>query len=124
MKIITRTLILLAAALVVVGITWGVSSAGLLTAVGSGDNHARPAFSQGSAPPGFMPNTTQEHQEGFRPRGGHGEGRGHHVNNEPSLLGAAEIIKNLILTGIIVALVVLLSRVFGALRGARQQATP
>ncbi len=122
MKIITRTLILLAAALVVVGITWGLSSAGLLAFVGFDDDHDRPVFSQGSSSPGFMPDNT--HAEGFRPRGGHGEGRGHHVNNDPSLLGGTEIIKNLILTGIIVALVVLFSRVFNARRASRQGATP
>ncbi|WP_129632864.1 hypothetical protein [Candidatus Oscillochloris fontis] len=125
MKIITRTLILLVAALVVVAITMGFSSAGLLTFLGSNDNHAPPAFSQGAAPSGFMPDSTQEHQEGFRPRGGHGEGRGgNHINNEPSLLGGAEIIKNLILTTVIIVGVVLFSRVFRSLRASRPQVTP
>lgn len=107
MKILTRTLIILAAGALVTGalLAFGQSSlATQMRAAGPGGGHfagrERPPFGfEGQAPPqGSFEGRPEGHFEG-RPEG-HFEGRGGH--NTPSLFGLTEVVKNLVKIGIIV----------------------
>lgn len=122
MKIITRTLIVLAAALVVVAISMGLQSTGLLSFANerggseggppaemtSGGEGSRP---QGGRPAGFGGG----HQAGF----GHREGE-RHGGDGVNLFAAGELIKNLVITAVIIALFSLFSWGFKTLRPQRR----
>jgi hypothetical protein len=120
-KIITRTLILLAAALVVVGITMALQSAGLLASVGApGGFEGRPSggsFEGGPPPGGFTPGGEGMRHEGFGDRGGFGD---RHEGGRGGMFNASEIVKNLGVTAVIIAVFVLLSRAFNAFRPQRR----
>ena len=106
MRIIPRTFAILAAAMIVVGITFGFAQSSSAQALTSA-RPARNAATQGQSAGGTR----------GRP---HGE-FGHEGNRSPSLFGAVEIVKNLVIVGIIVALVALVKR---ATRGGRPKGGP
>jgi len=120
-KIIIRTLILLAAALVIVGITMALQSAGLIASVGDpGGFEGRPSggFAQGGPPPGgFTPGGEGMRHEGFGDRGGFGD---RHEGGRGGTFNASELVKNLGITAVIIAVFVLLSRAFSTLRPKRR----
>ncbi len=106
MKIIGRTLAILAAALAVAGITFALAQNGLISA-GRGGRPDRGAFSQGGQfQPGFdqPPGDAPFDHGNFQSRPDREGGRG------ASLFGAVEIVKNLAIMGLIVAIVTLLMR--------------
>ncbi|NTW97660.1 MAG: hypothetical protein HGB28_03835 [Oscillochloris sp.] len=121
MKILTRTLILLVAAMVVVGITMALQSAGLLAVAGGGERRPSGDFAEGSRPPGFMPGGEGMRPEGF---GGHREGfgdrEGGHEGGRSGIFAAGELVRNLVITAVIIALVSLLSRAVRTLRPQRR----
>lgn len=113
MKLIGRTLIILAAALVVVGGTFAYVQSGF--AGGGRDRFAERA--------GGFARPANPGQPGFGPSAGRGEfGRGEFGpggrDRGPSLFGIGEIIKDLAIIGIIVAVVTTLT---GALSRRRDQ---
>lgn len=116
MQIITRTLIILAAALLVVGVTMALGQSGALSSLSGGG---------GPQAQGHAYATTSETDEttddtGAPPaRGGHGEQGG------MSLFGAVEIGKNLGVIGVIVAAVALVTGLTRRLaRGTRGRPSP
>jgi hypothetical protein len=113
-KIIIRTLIILAAAMVVVGATMAYASSGFAAGSGRDGFDRRPpaGFAEGSGPPGFIPGGEGARPEGFGDRpdgpGGREGGRG--------AFGASELLKNVAIIAVIIAVVSLLSRLAGGLR--------
>ena len=95
MRIIRRTLAILAAALVVIGITFGFAQSSNAQSL-SRPRPARSAAAQGRPAGEFS--------------GAPGRGFEHEGNRSPSLFGAIEIVKDLAVVGIIVALVTLMTR--------------
>jgi hypothetical protein len=129
MKIITRTLIIIAAGLLVTGglLAFGQSSLGTqMREAGPRGGHfegrERPPFGFGGQAEGQPQGTFQGEgrpEGSFGGRGeGHFEGRGE-GRNTPSLGGLPEIIKNLVKIGLIVTLFVLGARLLGGGRKDR-----
>lgn len=118
MKIIGRTLAILAAALAVAGITFALARNGLI-ASGRGGRPERGAFGPSGQ---FQP------QRGLPPGGapfGSGEFRGgpdHEGGRGASLFGVVEIVKNLVIMGAIIAVVSMLMRRLPAQRDRKPQA--
>jgi hypothetical protein len=122
-KIIIRTLIILAAALLVVGATMGLVSAGVI----SGDNsfgHGRDGFER-QPPPGFadrqpQPGSFSSGQGGREGFGGRPEGFGGREGGRGGIFAVGELLKNLVMIAVIVAVVSLLSRALGTRRPRRR----
>jgi hypothetical protein len=109
MRIIGRTLAILAAAMIVVGITFGFTESSGASALAP----ARPAHNaeaQSQSADGTIDASTAG-RTGL-PAGEFGHGH----NRSASLFGAVEIVKNLVIIGIIVALVALAKRMAGGRR--------
>lgn len=97
MKIVARTLAILAAALLVVGATYVYASSGSAAGFEERGGFGRPQIGEQGRPGGFD-------GAGFPERGGHGRDGG------PSLFGIGEVIKNFAIIGVIVAIVSLATR--------------
>lgn len=107
MKLIGRTLAILAAALVVVGVTFALGSSGLAGTAGGPPDRAA-AMSQTAGGPAAG-----------RPRRDHAESSGF------SVFGIGEVLKNLVLVGVIVAIVRFGMRLFSRRgSGAKSRRTP
>lgn len=109
MRIARRTLIVLAAALLVVGALLGLRQMGMLADLanrGPGFESGRERFEERETrpDPGF-----------FAPEGSEFRERGRHGEHGASLFGLVEVGKNLAIIGVIVALGVLATRLYGAL---------
>ncbi|MFN8569218.1 MAG: hypothetical protein U0Z44_17240 [Kouleothrix sp.] len=96
MKLIGRTLVILTAAMLVVGATWALVGAGFGGGA-PGDARERRAFEQR---PAGQPGAGRARPGGFEREGGRG----------PSLFGAGEIVKDLVIIAVIVAIVSLIKR--------------
>ncbi|HEU5103780.1 MAG TPA: hypothetical protein VFU22_32410 [Roseiflexaceae bacterium] len=104
MRIILRTFAILAAAAVVAGITFGLAQSSGAQSLGPD----RPSFdsaAQSQSADGTI-NADTAGADRVRPGGFEHEG-----NRSPSLFGAGEIVKDLVIIGIIVALVAFVTRV-------------
>ncbi len=111
MKLFTRIAVLLAAALVVVGAMLAFGRSGFADTMRSqGHGEARGSFERGGVSEGGL---AERPEGGFagRPEGGRGDRHG------PSLFGLAEVAKQLVKIGIIIALVVLGARLLATVRG-------
>jgi hypothetical protein len=110
-KIIIRTLIILAAALVVVGATMTYASSGTASGPGRDSFEGRPpsGFAEGTRPSGFPPGG------GGGPREGHGDHEGGRGG-----FAAGELLKNLAIIAVIIAVVSLLNRIIGTRRPQRR----
>lgn len=110
MRVITRTLIILAAALVVVGATMAYASSGLAGGPASFER-GRGGFER-QPPPG-------SHAGGRPESGDRRAGFGDHHEGGRGLFAAAEMVKNLVIIAAIIAVVALLSRLTRGLRPRR-----
>lgn len=104
MNMIGRTLVILAAALVVVGLTFAAVRAGVVGGVGGefrGERPGRPFEQVQSSATGGQPATQPQRGE-FERRGPGREGGG--------IFGVVEVLKNALIIGVIVAVVSLFQR--------------
>jgi hypothetical protein len=104
MRIIGRTLAIIAAALVVAGITFGVAQSS--GAQSLGPNRQMPGAATAGQSAGGTINASRPRPNGFE----------HEGNRTPSLFGAVEIVKDVAIIGVIVALVAQATRM---IRGRR-----
>lgn len=107
MKLIARTFAILAAALVVAGLTFAVAQSSYARALfparaGRGEFAAEGRLRAQGAPGAPIGNAAA--------RGGRADGFGREAARGPSVAGLGEVLKNLAIIGVIVALVVLTSR--------------
>lgn len=118
MKLLTRALIILAAGALVAGALLAFARTGLATQLREEGSRGGHLEGRGGPPPAF--DQSGESQQGALDGDGAGrlEGRGsdHHG---PSLAGLAEVLKNLVKIGVVVALVALGARLLGQRRGER-----
>lgn len=102
MKNVWRIVVILAAALIVAGILITLRQTGVLEGALSGWDRARSEAGSARerfAPGGFEhPERSRFVRDGFE--------RGHHAEREPDARGIIEVVKNLLIIGIIIALVV------------------
>ena len=103
MKIIARTLAILAAALVVVGVAFALNHSGSATA--SAQRDMPPEFAQAASTSTDGSSTSTS---AARPQRGPG---GDH-NESASMFGLVEVLKNLVIVGVITAVVVGIKRLF------------
>ncbi|NTW01066.1 MAG: hypothetical protein HGA19_07095 [Oscillochloris sp.] len=97
MRTIGRTLVIVLAALLVAGATYALGNNGLLGSAGD-RSHGGEVVSEGGAPTGSFAESGERHG-----RGEHSEGGGDH--EEGGIGSAVEILKNLVIISLIVALV-------------------
>lgn len=116
MRIARRTLILLAAALLVIGALLGLRQMGMLAGLANGGPRFEPGRER------FEERETRPDPGFFAPEGSEFRERGRHGEHGASLFGLVEVGTNLAIIGVIVALGALLTWVFGALT-RRQKAT-
>lgn len=120
MKIIVRTVIILVAALVVVGIASALNSAGAfanLELVGRGGFEGGRSFGQDfNGQPQTLPNGTRPNFErgGFGRGGGGREGRG-----GASIFGLSEVSRSIIMMTVVIVVIVLASKFLKRLRPNR-----
>lgn len=128
MKILIRTVIILLAALVVVGIVMSLESANILPAVAQ--NGAQGEFSpdaEHEMDDGVLPGTRPSREEGRPPGGGFGRHRdgeheGGHVGTGINVTAVEELVKNLVITAVVIGLVALFSRIFNIFRPRQRSA--
>ncbi len=102
MKTIWRILVVLAVALIVVGALIALRQTGVLATALPGSERAR--FEAGIERGRFTPDGFERRERGwFAPDGFE---RGHHAEREPDARGMIEVINNLLIIGVIIALVV------------------
>ncbi len=122
MKIIMRTSIILALALVIVGLTYAANQAGAFQNIGTEHSEGAEFGMHLPAPD----NNAIGAQTSVRPeRSGHrpGEGRGHADGEMGGISSLGEIIKSLGIVSIIVVLFVIGQRLWLAMQGPRKQRT-
>jgi hypothetical protein len=110
MKLLLRTLIILAAGVLVTGALLAFGRSGMATQMREAGPRGGRFEGRGGPPPGF------EGQGGFagQPEGGFEGREGHGGRGGPSLRGLPEAIGNLVKIGIVVTLVVLATRLLRA----------
>ncbi len=117
MKIIARTLIILVAALVVVGIFGALNSAGAFSTLGP---QGRGGFDGGRAFGRDFNGQPPTLPEGTRPnfeRGGFGRGGGD--RGGINAFGLSEVIRSLVMMTVVIVIIVLASKVLKRLRSGR-----
>lgn len=102
MKTIWRIIVILAAALIVVGALIGLRQTGVLARLLPETDRAR--FEAESGRDRFAPGGFERPERGGFARDGFE--RGHHAEREPDARGIIEVGKNLLIIGVIIALVV------------------
>ncbi len=128
MKIIVRTLIILAAALAVVGVASALNSAGAFGNLGlpgregfEGGRSFGREFNGQPLTTGTRPNFEQG---GFQ-RGGLGRGEGDREGRGgASLLGLSEVIKSLVMMTVVIVVIVPASKLLKRLRSIKRPAPP
>ncbi|HJZ45811.1 MAG TPA: hypothetical protein VKE41_01555 [Roseiflexaceae bacterium] len=109
MHIFRRTLTILAAALIVVGITFSLAQSSYAQSLTPARQARSSALQSQSATDTI--NTATANASGTLDRTAQAGGFEREGNRSPSLFGAVDILKNLVIVGIIVALVALTKRV-------------
>jgi len=115
MKIIARTLMILAAALVVVWLASALNSAGALGNLGQLGHEGFESGREFNGQPPTRPNFEQ----GGLQRGGFGRGRGDREGRGASVFDLAEITRSLVMMTVVIVVVVLASKLIKRLRPRR-----
>ncbi len=119
MKIIARTLMILAAALVVVWIASALNSAGAFSSLGPlGREGFEGGREFGREFNGQLP-TRPNFEQGGTQRGDFGRGRGDRARGGASVFGLAEISRSLVMMTVVIVIIVLAAQGLKRLRSGR-----